>query len=121
MHCTNLQGGRALCEAVSKSLVRRLAHRAAPWPPSRSSVSKPGEPAVDRSEKIGCLIRIALVAQPRARSGRVRYCSVSDRIAALRANVAEGQEATSRGRLLDHLVGKLLKLCGIEGRAPLPF
>ena len=32
-----------------------------------------GEPAVDRSEKIACLIPIALVA--RARGGRVRYCS----------------------------------------------
>ena len=43
-----------------------------------------GEPAVDRSEKFASLIPIALVAQPRARGGRVRYCSDSDRIAALR-------------------------------------
>ena len=43
-----------------------------------------GEPAVDRSEKVVSLIPIALVAQPRARGGRVRYCSDSDRIAALR-------------------------------------
>jgi len=43
-----------------------------------------GEPAVDRSEKIASLMPIALVEQPRSRGGRVRYCSDSDRIAALR-------------------------------------
>ena len=72
-------GGRRL-EAVSKLVVRRVAHRAAPSPLQIDRVEAPGEPAVDRSEKIASLPAVALVAQPRARGGRVRYCSFdSDR------------------------------------------
>jgi hypothetical protein len=42
------------------------------------------EPPANRSEKIAGLVPFVLIAQPRARGARVRYCSDSHRIAALR-------------------------------------
>jgi hypothetical protein len=67
------------------------------------------EPPANRSEKIAGLVPFVLIAQPRARGGRVRYCSDSDRIAALRQLSVWASNGLMRrskkAQSLDNLVG----------------